>query len=541
MSEKPKKKKKATSSQSLAVKYRPILIDDLVGQEAVATQVRGMVKLDRFPTTVGLFGESGGGKTTSGRIIARYINCMKPDKSGNPCGECASCGYETNHPDVHEINMAEARGIDDVRSLIQASRSMPTLGKKRVFILDEMHACFPAGTKVLMEDGTYTYIENIKVGDRVLSHRAQVDGDNHIPAANEVQAVTHVLPKPLQAYNMVRVYIRDSAESYIECTADHKIMSLTHGQMVAAIDFEKGDKLQSKNGIHLYVDRVESIGEVQQVVYDLTVETNHNYFVLPVGYYEPVLVSNCTPQAFQAFLKPLEEPPAHTVWIICTTNPEKMPATIIGRCLKLHIKPIPEEAIIKRLRIIAKREGVDFKEMDGGKEVLSAIANISNGRMRDSIQSLESVLFALASGDEISPKKLIANFARSAEADLDKKAAELLHALLEGDAKKAIGAILTGGNVRGLLSKTRFLAQMIVQQSVGQKFFQTYSWREFAGLIKSSGLKPRLSPILEVQDLLCTVEVQLNSVSIDENVLFTARVGRWLVDRAHSLPKSKES
>lgn len=389
--EKTEKKKKSGGSTgskkapsvSLAVKYRPRTLDDLVGQDAVSTQVRGMIKTGRFPPTLGLFGESGAGKTTTARMIARYINCLKPSKEGTPCGECSSCEYSEHHPDVHEINMANERGIDDARNLINSARSMPVIGNKRIFILDEMHAC--------------------------------------------------------------------------------------------------------------------------------------------------------TPQALQTFLKALEEPPTHTVWILATTDPQKLPSTILGRVHKFAIKPIEPEVIAKRLRVISKREGVDLREIEGGKEIAETIANLSNGRMRDAISALEGVLFAIASGDKIAPKDLIANFANNTDADLDRMAAQFTYAMITGNAKNVIQTIIDSKNVRGLLGKTRWLLQALINQSVERPYFRMYSWQNFAALMnkEKAGNKTnvRLSTLLALQDLLCTIEIQLNSVSIDETVLFTSRVGQFLTQQ----------
>lgn len=543
MAEKKKKGKgSATSGQSLAVKYRPRTLNDLVGQESVAVQVEGMVKKGRFPATIGLFGESGSGKTTTARMIARYVNCESPSsEDGTPCGECVSCSYTTNHPDVHEINMADNRGIDDVRTLITSARSMPTIGKRRVFILDELHACFTGNTKVILHDGTarsmLEIFAMIESGEEV-----KVLSYNTTTEVIEAKAVTHFLPKTSKVADMRKVHIRQlGVGCYIETTRDHKFWDKSAGVYVKAEKL-KTNSLMTSTGIPSNVDHVEqwefppTVGEEQEKpesidVFDLTVADNHNYFVLPTGGVNGILVSNCTPQAFQALLKPLEEPPAHTMWIVATTNPEKLPGTILGRCHKFSIRPIAEDTIVKRLRVLAKREGVDFKEMKGGIEVLRAIAGMSNGRMRDSIQSLESVLFAIGSGKEYSSKDLIANFATSAEADLDKAAAATLVALLTGDAKQTISSIIDAGNVRGLINKLRWLVQSLINQSVQRPFFKTYAWHCFTkALSGNKDVKVRLSLLLEIQNMLCTTEIQLNSVSIDETVQLTSRMGQFLAD-----------
>ena len=532
--------KKATAG-SLAVKYRPQTLDDLIGQDAVATQVRGMVKSGRFPSTIGLFGESGAGKTTTARMIARYINCLEPNKEeGTPCGECISCKYGKEHPDLHELNMADNRGIDDIRALIQSARSMPSLGNKRIFILDEVHSCFPSGTRVVLADGNHRAIEEI--GAMVdAGQDVEVLAYNTETGAREPKKVTHFIKKRSQAADMVSIRLEQlGAEAYIDCTMDHKIWERNAREMIRADKLDSKSELLCQHDIPTNVLEVtrhevaknedEGIENEELEVYDLTVEGHHNYYVIPVGAASGILVSNCTPQAFQTLLKPLEDAPEHTVWILATTNPEKIPTTILGRCHKFQIKPIPEEDIIKRLRVIGKKEGVDFKEMEGGKDILKTIANMANGRMRDSIQALEGVLFAIASGQEFTSKDLIANFARSADADLDEAAARFLCSVLAGKPKPAMHTILQANNARGLLAKTRWLTHSLIQQAVGLNFFKTYSWRKFADYAKTNKVTVKLSVLLEFQDALCTIELQLNSCSIDENVLMTSRIGRFLAD-----------
>ena len=537
MSDKKKNAKpaSATSGQTLAVKYRPRVLTDLVGQESVAVQVEGMVKKGRFPSTIGLFGESGAGKTTMARMIARYVNCDSPSREdGTPCGECVSCSYKNNHPDVHEINMADNRGIDDVRTLISSARSMPSIGKRRVFILDELHACFTPGTGVVMSDGSIKTLSDIR---SMMNEGKTLFVKSYNTEADEIEdkEVTHLGTKMVPTGDMQTMTVDQLGVSgHISSTKDHKIHVPALGRYLEAAKLA-GRRLYSHVNVESRVSAIspyhaEDAAEEIEVA-DLTVADNHNYFVVPTGGVTGILVSNCTPQAFQALLKPLEEPPAHTMWIAATTNPEKLPGTILGRCHKFSIRPIQEDAIVKRLRVISKREGTDFKEMKGGLEVLRAIAGMSNGRMRDAIQSLESVLFAIGSGKEYSPKDLIANFATSSEADLDRAAAATLVAILKGDAKTTITCIIDAGNVRGLINKLRWLVQSLVNQSVQRPFFKTYAWHTFGKMLSSSkDVKVRLSLLLEIQNMLCTTEMQLNSVSIDETVQLTSRVGQFLTD-----------
>ena len=126
-------------------------------------------------------------------------------------------------------------------------------------------------------------------------------------------------------------------------------------------------------------------------MYDLEVEGCHNYFV------EGVLVHNChalSSSSWQAMLKTLEEPPARTVTCLCTTNPEKIPATILSRVQTFQLSKISLEGIVNRLKYILQNEG--YSEGSGSgtytDEAVNYIAKLAKGGMRDSITLLTKVL-----------------------------------------------------------------------------------------------------------------------------------------------------
>ncbi|PLV59386.1 DNA polymerase III subunit gamma/tau [Thermotoga sp. KOL6] len=93
-----------------------------------------------------------------------------------------------------------------------------------------------------------------------------------------------------------------------------------------------------------------------------------------------------TKEAFNALLKTLEEPPSHVVFVLATTNLEKVPPTIISRCQVFEFRNIPEELIEKRLQEVAEAEGIDIEE-----EALRFIAKRAAGGLRDALTMLEQV------------------------------------------------------------------------------------------------------------------------------------------------------
>lgn len=117
-------------------------------------------------------------------------------------------------------------------------------------------------------------------------------------------------------------------------------------------------------------------------LFDIEVENDHCYFA------NDVLVHNChslSGSAWQAMLKTLEEPPAKAIFIFCTTNPEKIPATILSRVQRYNFQRISQSGIVKRLKYICNEEGIEYTSSDP----LEYISKIAEGGMRDAITLLD--------------------------------------------------------------------------------------------------------------------------------------------------------
>ncbi len=129
----------------LARKYRPTTFDDLIGQETMVRILRNAFAIGRVAHAFMLTGVRGVGKTTTARIIARALNCIGPDGTGgptaDPCGVCGNCLaiLAEREPDVFEMDAASRTGVDDVREIIEVSRSRPMKIRTKVFIIDEIH------------------------------------------------------------------------------------------------------------------------------------------------------------------------------------------------------------------------------------------------------------------------------------------------------------------------------------------------------------------------------------------------------------------
>lgn len=101
-------------------------------------------------------------------------------------------------------------------------------------------------------------------------------------------------------------------------------------------------------------------------------------------------VHQLTEAAFEAVLKLLEEPPARTVFILCTTDPQKIPKTILSRCAKHIVKPVKSEDTILLLQRVAKAEKLDPEVFSD--DLLAKIAVVVEGNPRDAIEMLEAVI-----------------------------------------------------------------------------------------------------------------------------------------------------
>ena len=128
----------------LALKYRPKIFKDLIGQEVVAETILNSIKIGKTPNAYLLTGIRGVGKTTTARLIAKALNCSKNQNENNLCKEKDSCPHcreieNSNHIDVLEMDAASKTGIDDIRELIENSKYNPTSAKFKIFIIDEVH------------------------------------------------------------------------------------------------------------------------------------------------------------------------------------------------------------------------------------------------------------------------------------------------------------------------------------------------------------------------------------------------------------------
>ena len=224
------------SYQVLARKWRPKSFATLVGQEHVVRALTHALDQNRLHHAYLFTGTRGVGKTTLARIMAKALNC-ESGISSTPCGVCSACTeIDTGRfIDYIELDAASNRGVDDMTQLLERATYAPTVGRYKVYVIDEVH---------------------------------QLSG-----------------------------------------------------------------------------------------------------------------------HAFNAMLKTLEEPPAHVKFILATTDPQKIPVTVLSRCLQFNLKQMPLTQIVGHLSRVLEAEGVAFEA-----PALRHLAKGAAGSMRDALSLLDQAI-----------------------------------------------------------------------------------------------------------------------------------------------------
>lgn len=222
--------------QTLYRKYRPNTFNEVVGQDVIIKTLKNEINNNHLNHAYLFTGPRGTGKTSVAKILAKTINCENTVDC-LPCNKCVNCTQINEHKntDIIEIDAASNNGVDEIRELKSKVNLVPSTGKYKVYIIDEVH-------------------------------------------------------------------------------------------------------------------------------------------MLTIG-------------AFNALLKTLEEPPAHIIFILATTDPHKIPTTILSRCQRFDFKKISVNNLANRIKDVTKNENIDIEE-----EAILEIARLADGGMRDALSILDQVI-----------------------------------------------------------------------------------------------------------------------------------------------------
>ena len=224
-----------------ARKYRPDTFSSIVGQQAMASTLKTAVLSGRMAHAYLFCGPRGVGKTTAARVLAKTINCLNLQPSGEACNECESCKAfnEGRSFNIFELDAASNNSVEDIRTLIEQVSIAPVLVRYKVYIIDEVHmlsqAAFNAFLKTLEEPPSYAIF---------------------ILATTEKHKILPTILSRCQIYDFKRITVSDIAH-HLKFVADSE--GITAEETALGLIAEKADG-GMRDALSMF-DRVASYGE----------------------------------------------------------------------------------------------------------------------------------------------------------------------------------------------------------------------------------------------------------------------------------------
>ena len=136
---------------------RPEVFEDIIGQKQIVKILQNQIKTGTVSQAYLFTGTHGTGKTTTARILAKAVNCLEGEpgtgQDGLPCGHCDNCEAirEGKFVDVIELDAASNNGVDDLRAIIDLVKYPPTVGRYKVYIIDEVHMLSQAAENAFLK------------------------------------------------------------------------------------------------------------------------------------------------------------------------------------------------------------------------------------------------------------------------------------------------------------------------------------------------------------------------------------------------------
>ncbi|MFO8144039.1 MAG: DNA polymerase III subunit gamma/tau, partial [Dehalococcoidales bacterium] len=134
-------------------RWRPQTLSDVVGQEQVTRVLLNALKNRRVAHAYLFCGPRGTGKTSTGRIMAKAVNCLTTEGLGEPCNTCSMCRAISQNRalDVIEIDAASNTGVENIRDLRERANYTPNEARYKVYIIDEVHMLSSSASNALLK------------------------------------------------------------------------------------------------------------------------------------------------------------------------------------------------------------------------------------------------------------------------------------------------------------------------------------------------------------------------------------------------------
>ncbi|MGA0201273.1 MAG: polymorphic toxin-type HINT domain-containing protein, partial [Prochlorotrichaceae cyanobacterium] len=222
--------------------------------------------------------------------------------------------------------------------------------------------------QIQTETGNLSIHDSRLLGQRVLSYNEQTQ-------TWEYKTVTRWLDRGERSILSIHTDRGD-----LRCTHSHLIQTVRG--WIKAQDLQAGDQIFSPMDTNLATVRsVRPAG--RERVYDLEVEDNHNFVANGLSVHNCHMLSTA---AFNALLKTLEEPPDRVVFVLATTDPQRVLPTIISRCQRFDFRRIPLDAMVRHLSTIAAKETIDIVN-----PAITLVAQLAQGGLRDAESLLDQL------------------------------------------------------------------------------------------------------------------------------------------------------
>jgi len=297
------------SYTALYRKWRPMVFDEVVGQDQIIQTIRAQVKNKSIPHAYLFSGTRGTGKTSTAKILSRAVNCLTPDGE-NPCNTCEVCRgiLDENLMDIIEIDAASNNGVDDVRELRENVKYPPSKATYKVYIIDEVHmlstGAFNALLKTLEEPPHYVIFilattEPHKIPATILSRCQRFDFKRVSKDANRAR-IDYILEQMSIEYEAEAIdliiqnadgAVRDALSLLDKCiegegqdlTLSHAMDSLGLVMDDVLFDFSKAMINKDAEGLFNQIDRLNENGkDLTQFLKRLIVHYR-NYMMVKVG------------------------------------------------------------------------------------------------------------------------------------------------------------------------------------------------------------------------------------------------------------------